>query len=299
MIVSAPAEISVEIRPPWPDELWRVQRFVPSVFLYDAAPRLDLVVRGRAERIVGVCALSMQPLRRQRAGWLALHVEERPGRTEWQEALLRRAVSAAWDAGAERIGYGHGVTADSADSALLRRMGFVTHETHEIYQLSTPDAFRRIDRIYRRLREGGGIPGGAELSPVTPAVLGAARGFLAQHLPQGIAALALENSGYSAGSSLLLWMDGEIKGLLLCRMMGNVAYVGLRVVAEELRGGLGWANLMLLHASTELGIQNGVEWTRFELNPDLHGDTQQLARGLDAKLLEHVELFRMDRPEKH
>ena len=298
MIVRAPAEVSVEIRRPWPDELWRVQRFVPTVFLYDASPRLDLVVRGRAERIVGVCALSMQPLRRQRAGWVAVSVEERPERPEWLEALLRRALAAAWDAGAERVGYGHGVTAGSADSALLRRMGFVTHEVHEIYQLSTPEAFRRIDRIYRRLRAGGGIPSGAELSPITPAVLGAARAFLAEHLPRGIAALALENSGYAAGSSLLLWVDGKIQGLLLGRATGNVAYVGLRAVAKELRGGLGWANLMLLHASTELGIQNGVEWTRFELNPDLHGDTQQLARGFDAKLLEHVELFRMERPEK-
>lgn len=61
--------------------------------------------------------------------------------------------------------------------------------------------------------------------------------------------------------------------------------MGLRVVAEELRGGLGWANLLLLNATLSSGLQTGLEISRFEFNPEQHLDTKQFAQLNDARLV--------------
>ena len=93
------------------------------------------------------------------------------------------------------------------------------------------------------------------------------------------------NAGYKPEHSLALLVRGEVRGVLLCRRHGRVSHVGLRLVAPELRGGLAWANLLLLHASTASGVSTGQERSRFEFSPAEHADTRQFAQGVGAKFL--------------
>ena len=95
-----------------------------------------------------------------------------------------------------------------------------------------------------------------------------------------------------------LWLGDAFKGLLLCQRVSETTHhTTLRLVAPELRGGLAWANLLLLHAGLKVGVEMNLEWSRFEVNPALHEDTRQLAISLGAPLVEHLVLLRMDRPK--
>lgn len=293
---SAPAPPGFEVRPPWPDEIARVKLYLPAAFLYDDHPRLGVAVAGRAGQLVGASAVSMLPLRAERTVGLCLRVNESPARLAITEALIGPALEAAWAAGARSVGFGQTVEAQSPGAALLRRLGFQPHETHEVYEVQCAPLWARLDRVYRRLRSRDLIPRGVEVTHLLTAMGSEARRFLAAHMPQSLSALALGAGGYEAGSSHALWLDGEMKGLLLGRRLGKTTHLtGLRVIAPELRGGLAWANLMLLHAATKLGVEAGLEWSRFELNPQWHRDTRQLALSLGARLVTHLELFRLER----
>jgi hypothetical protein len=115
-------------------------------------------------------------------------------------------------------------------------------------------------------------------------------------MPSSASAMALETAGYKAENSLALILNGEVKGILLCRRIGRMAHLGLRVVAKELRGGLAWANLVLLHAAMSSGLQTGLETTRFEFNPEQHLDTRQFAEINGAKLVSRRLLFKIAKP---
>ena len=119
------------------------------------------------------------------------------------------------------------------------------------------------------------------------------------NMPSSASALALETGGYKAEHSIALIQNSEVKGVLLSRRAGKISYTGLRVVAEELRGGFGWANLILMHTSIASGLQTGLEVIRFEFDPKQHHDTQQFADLSGARLVTRRFLFRIDNPEKN
>jgi len=291
------AASAVEIRPAWPDELWRLKHYLPAAYLYEENPSFYVAVRGRVERLVAAAALSVNPLRSPEADLLFLRAEQLPERIELMDALVRRALDAAWEAGARSVRFGQTIDTDSPDAGMLRRAGFVEDEIHELYETPADTAWRGLDHIYRRLRDRHLIPMGAELTTLLPSVIGEARSFLLQHLPRSFSTLALESAGFKPEHSLALWLDGELKGILLCRRTGNTSHTGLRLVAPELRGGVAWANLLLVHASAKVAVQSGVVCIRFELNPALHEDTRQLAAILKARLVSRPALFRMDAPK--
>lgn len=286
----------IEVRPPWQDEMQRIQYFLPPAFLLDPQPFLLVAVSGRVERLVGAVALTVRPLEKIQASWLYLRVEN-------QDAvgaeLLQRSLDEAWKRGAVTVHFGQTVDEKSPTAAMLEHAGFATSAVHVVYQVDSAALGRRLQRSYERLRARDLIPPDVELATLQPAVVPKARKFLLENLPSSASALALETAGYKAEHSIALLQNGAVKGVLLCRRVGNVAYVGLRVVAEELRGGLGWANLILLHASIASGLQTGLEVTRFEFDPEQHHDTKQFAELNEARLVARRLLLRINNPTKN
>jgi hypothetical protein len=289
--MTAPAEV----RPPWEDEMPRLHYFLPSAFLFDPNPFLLVAVTGRVERFVGALALTLRQMDDTPSTWLSMRVEnENPVGA----GLLERGLEEAWRRGTESVHFGQTIDEKSPAAAALQEAGFVTSAVHEVYEVNSHEIAARLHRIHERLRARNLIPSSVELSTLQPSLVPQARRFLLENLPSSASALALETTSYKAEHSLALLQDGAIKGVLLCRRAGSIAHVGLRVVAEELRGGVGWANLLLLHASISSGLQTGLELTRFEFNPGQHLDTGQFASVHGARLVGRRLLFKMEKPDK-
>ncbi len=290
---------AVEIRPPWPDELPRLHDYLSAAFVRDRAPWTQVAVAGAVERLVAAAAFSVQTLGDGKtAAWLTLRVNDRPDRDALGAALLERALPAAWAAGAGRLILGQTFDEASSLAAALRAKGFTVEGTHEVYETPSRPLWERTRRLHDRMRARGWIPAEATLTTLQPAVLAAAERFIADHMPGSASTLAMETAAYRPEHSVALLLRGEVKGVLLCRRHGPVASIGLRLVAPELRGGIAWANLMLLHASLGAGVATGLEISRFELNPALHEDTRQLAQLLGATHVGRRLLLGISRPDR-
>ncbi len=263
----------------------RLRHFLPVAFLLEAQPELFVIVRGRAERIVAAASLTWPELAEdQRAGVLQLRVDAGGGDYKaLATALTRRALAEAWAAGAERVYLGHTIQADSAAAGFWRGLGFRAGVTLEMYEIESRPRLERLERVHRLLRSQGLVPAGVEILTMLPRLVEPVRCFLAEHMPGGVLLLGAENAHYKPEHSCVLLARGEVKGVLLARRERECMTIGLRVVSPELRGGISWANALLLYHSLQAGLQSGQERCRYELNPETHTETHRLARASQAR----------------
>ena len=274
-----------EIRRPWPDELTRLDHFLPPVTTgaTGGGARVEsalVAVRGRVERLVGAAVLSPNAARDGvQTRRLRLRIDEVPERRlALAKTLLKGALEIAWAAGTERVVFTGMLDEGSELAAVLRGLGFREASVRDIYGLPARPLLERLERIHTRLRASGAIPGGVEVTTLQPEVFAAARAFIHRHLPGHDAAMAMESSAFRPEHSLALWRDGELAGVLLVGRTGRTAIVTLRLVAPELRGGLAWANVLLLYTGIRSAVDTGLETLSFEVNPELHEDTRQFAQ---------------------
>jgi hypothetical protein len=282
-----------QVRPPWPDEMRRLQHYLPPAFLFDATPFLLVAVSGRVQRFVGALGMTLRPLEKIRATWMCMRLEE--GHPSGPQ-LIQCALEEAWKRQARSVYFSQTIDEDTPGAVALQSVGFKATAVHEVYEIDVKELFQRIDAIFQRLKQRNRIPTNVEITTLQPSVIPKARKFLADNLMNNASALALETAGYKADTSLALVQDGQIKGVLLSRRTGNVSHTGLRVVDTELRGGLGWANLLLLHTSLLSGLQTGLEKSRFEFDPEQHLDTKQFAEIQGATLVGRRLLLKIDNP---
>lgn len=208
-----------EVRAPWPDEIPRVQHFLPPAFLFDPNPYLLVAVAGRVERLVGALAVTLKPLEKIKATWLCIRVDENhPSGTE----MLRSGLEEAWARGAESVYFGQTVDEESEAANGLKKMGFEPAAVHEVYEMDSREIWQRTDRIRQRLLSRNLIPPEVELTTLQPSVVPKVRKFLIANLPESASVLALETAGYKAEHSIALLQGGEVKGVLLCRRAGRV-----------------------------------------------------------------------------
>ena len=276
----------------------RLQHFLPPAFLLNPEPPwLHVAVRGAVERLVAAASFSLRPLESggDLLAWMCLRAENGPDKLPLTVALMQQAIDAAWAAGARRAVLAQTFAEDSPTVHALRQLGFTAEACYEGYEFPSLQLAQRLKHIYERVQARGLIPPGAELTTLQPAVIGKVRQFLMEHLPGSETGLTLENAGYKPEHSVALLLNGEVKGVLLCRRAGKVAHIGLRMVAPELRGGIAWANLFLLYASAGSGLHTGLEVNRFEVNPALHADTRQMAQLLGATFVGRRVLLGIER----
>jgi hypothetical protein len=283
----------VTIRPPWPDEMERLHSFLGSAFLYDSAPEIVVAVKGRVERLAGAGALTCFRFGETTMGWVSLRVEELSERPTITRELIDRILPCARSRNCAQVFLAGTVDEKSEIATQLREIGFVVDTVHDVVE-STLTIAPRLAKILERLQAGRLLPEKISLVTLQPKVLPEVSAFLRENMPQSISSLAMQSAAYKPDHSIALFVDGKIKGVLLCRRFDDVGYIGLRVVAPELRGGVGWANLLLLHTYISAGLQSGLRVTRFELNPEIHRDTKQLAETMEARRIGRRVLLRMD-----
>lgn len=270
----------------------RLLQFLPVALLFDENPFLLVALKGRVERLTAAVVLSLRPLERFKAGWLCIRADEDHSAAA---ELMKRALAVAWEHSAECVYLGQTVDGESEAAVALRAGGFVADSTHQVYELDSAAMGKRLEAVYQRLSRAGYIPPDIEVTTLLPDVIPRVREFLLANLPPSASALAIETAGYKAEHSLALFWRGELKGVILCRRHGAAADIGLRVVAPELRGGVGWANLLLLRSSLASGLDTGLAISRFEFDPQQHHDTRQFAQISGARLVGERVLFRIDR----
>ena len=272
----------------------RVGYFLPAAFLFDSTPFLLVAVKGRVERLVGAVALSLKPGEKLTAGSLCFRADEE--KATLIPALVRRALEQAWAMGARQVAMRQTVEEDSDVDRALRQIGFAPISVNELYEApASGPLWESFGQIHARLRAGKLLPKGIGLTTLQPGLIPGVREFLASHLPASLSALAVENAGYRPEHSLALLLQGEVKGVLLCRRSGRAAFIGLLAVAPDLRGATGWANFLLLHEGVYSGARGGLDVIRFELNPEVHADTLQVARRLRARLTGRRVLLQIER----
>ena len=91
--------------------------------------------------------------------------------------------------------------------------------------------------------------------------------------------------GFTVEHSLALLVDEEIKGAFFTRNRGRESYLGLMLLDESLRGGLPWANTMMMREMLQFGMSVGVEKLIGEIHPGEHRGSHQIVRASGAELI--------------
>jgi len=169
----------------------------------------------------------------------------------------------------------------------LQRLGFEEARRLIRYEFTGAAMGARTRTIYDRLTRQRGIPPGAQAVPLTlrywrdvvPLLL---RENLID--PQTLKEIErLGPSSYFNPASRVLLLDGQVKGALLTRVQGRYSEVIDLAVTQELRGGSGWANALLLVHATEIGTALGQEVVVMWADPVRHPMTTRLARRMGSQ----------------
>ena len=274
-----PESIAFQIRPPWPDERLRLREFMRLVFEGTDRVTFLIAVQGPLERIVAATAI-IPPETAARAAILRWRA---PGRRYNIEEVLRALFKRTAELyrqrpSGNRLRLADFVREESPEAAALIEAGFAVEASQDVFEMPAAEVWARVDRLYQRLTSRGVIPSNSRFAPLTPDRIPEAAALLRRYLPEGEAALAFEHEGFAARNSYVLLVDEAVKGLLLCRLHGEIAHIGAVLVTEELRSGYHWANLSLHYWSLREAIDYGVTRLRLTADPRLHPNTIDFTR---------------------
>lgn len=144
-----------------------------------------------------------------------------------------------------------------------------------------------------RLRARGRIPAGAAIVPLREAPREQVLRLIAHELqerqqPGARVAVTVQHERYDDCPVAML--NGEVAGVLLWEVTGNVAEIPVRVVAPTQQGS--WVNVMLLAHATAQGFERRIDRIRFEI-PQGNSDTAKLAGRYQADVIEYQEHYQM------
>jgi hypothetical protein len=280
--------IPLTVRPPWNDELLRIAGLLPR---NARALAYRVAVIGRVERIAAAAVL--------------YQLEDEPTA---RRAYLRFTGAAAVEAGTmvELVQSltEHARASDMIDELLvvsavevtqplyemLVAARFEPHRHLEIYRLEIGALRTRLKSLFQRMAARGLIPATARVTSPHGDWVPRLRAFLESEKPGLSERLDTEVEGFALEHTLLLVMHDQVKGVLFTRNRGAESFIGLILVARELRGGAAWANAFLLREVLLDGIASGVEHVVFETHRDDHRGTLHLARASGAqKILERAQ----------
>jgi len=287
---AGPAPSAFQIRPPWKDELLRVREFMPRAFEAHSPAHVLIGVQGSLERIVAGAAI-LGPTQSDTKLTLAWRVAGQRYRT--REVLLGLLGAAAQlkkkTAPSDRLQVAAMVDENSVEAEVLREIGFSVEAVHDVYEVSAPALWERLEPLHHRLTRRGLIPVNYKLAHLTQEKMVEAAGLMSRFLPDGDNPLSETNEGFRLEHSYVLLVDDVVKGLLLCRNSGEVSHVGAVLVTRDLQGGYGWANFVLHYESLREAIEYGVKRVQFTADPALHPNTSGFvvswgARRIGAKI---------------
>jgi hypothetical protein len=281
------------IRSPQRDE-WR--RLAPLVPRGARTITSRVAVVGRVERIAAATVLYRVAAAPRGIAHLAF-TRSPAVEAETVFALIESVIAdaAAADAGddvAEIVIVGS-IATDQALHQLLSGAAFEAHRQVDVYRMQIGALQARIESIYQRLAARGTIPADAHvISPHGDWIM-KLRTFLDTEKPGLSERLDVDVEGFALEHSLMLVVGDAVKGVLFTRNRGRESFIGLILIAHELRGGFAWANTFLMREVLLDGMASGVESVVFEVHAEDHRGTLQIARAAEAERVARRSQFRV------
>jgi hypothetical protein len=276
---------AAHIRPPWPDELPRIQAAFPRL-AYSAGLRpLILVTETRPERIVGVVGVTPPA-----AGVAFLTCSGRHHHSRQPEgrALLDAAVSIARELGATSLASCDDLREGDPRLAWLRNAGFSETHVDELWWIDITTMQQRLEPVHHRLARSGRLAKFAAGSldagalPEVRALVGQA-GLLS---PDRVCLAATPGDpGYDAELSTVVRREGKVVAVLLAKKQGRRAIVEARAVDPRLIGKFNLPNHLCFHRAVGIGLSQGLTELLFTANPAKEAETIRMARRFRGRML--------------
>jgi len=274
------------IREATDSELPACRALLPEIFTGTPLPEVLVAVTPDDARLIGALAIGWGNIDKPPGFPLWMHVQAEWRRRGVGAALMRAAValtagetSCLRAARPLRLG-------DPAE-AFLRAQGFMAR--HDILHFET-DSRRFLAMVGRTLVAlgcHGRVPKAARIVALADAPHDAVARLVEAETgtSREIVRAAITGGHYDLQGSVALMLGDRTVGALLYAWQGKMPVIDIRVVAPAQRGA--WANVMLLHAATQNGLDAGSERFRFFCRDDVL-DTLKLAAKC-AAVTTHVE----------
>ena len=140
------------------------------------------------------------------------------------------------------------------------------------------------------------MPPGARMVSLDEAPMEEVRDLVLNNLggfPIGISRRLQDGpGGYDRNLSVVLTIDGKVKGALLARVVNGVKVTDAMMVAPEMRGS--WASLFIKQASLEKTMAAGIETVRYSVDEKKHPDTVKQAKRTGAKICGYKVILGID-----
>ena len=271
------------------NDLAAVRRLTPAMYTTSSAPDQVLVaMRLGGTELAGAAAISWRAWGKPAGFPLHVSVVE-PERRQGLGRALVRAAALACRGETERF-YNWVAIEDGADPALFARaVGFDVHRRTLHYEADVLPLFTLVDAIHARLQQRGSIPANARTISLANAPAASVARLVSATFGTRYDVALSSIQGQMAGSydtanSVVLVVNGEVSGALLCRWTAEgVPEIDVRVIAPHLQGR--WANVALLRHIIHNSFTVGAKRFRFSCE-DANTDTISLARRTHALLLQ-------------
>ena len=271
------------------EDIDRVRAVLPKAFSEERRPRVRIAKRLDNSEIVGTVAWWLRGKRKSRRQAAFFIYIKNP----WQsrgvgEVLVRGLITDAREARAYELVTGGMVEEGEAVYKFLTALGFDRRIRLTKYEDKVERRQELFSSLYERYTARHKIPEGAKLVTLDEAPLEEVRDLVLQNLG-GIPSMISQrlrgegSGGFDRNLSVVLMMDGKVKGVSLARVVKGVRIGDAMVVASDMRGG--WANLLIRYASMKKTIAAGIEITRYSADEKKHPDTVKLAARLGAKII--------------
>ena len=201
---------------------------------------------------------------------------------------MRGLITDAREAGASELVTGSFVEEDGVVYKFLTTLGFNRRIRLTKYENKIERIWKVYFPVYERYAARHKMPASAKLVSLNEAPLDEVRDLVLRNIggiPFGIGQrLSGEESGaYDRDQSVVLMMEGKVKGALLARVVKGVKVTDAMVVAPEMRGG--WASLFIRIASLEKTMAAGIEINRYSADEKRHPETVKQAARTGAKII--------------
>jgi len=242
------------------------------------------IFRGRLQTILGFAVLWIPPDKEA-----VLTITLSPAGLEFAAGLVDEILTSFPEN--RKLTMKSPLTPESLLFQILVDRGFKSKSVIETYRLEISLLVTRLEATCRRLREREIIPGDARTEVITVGWRKELFEFLQMEKPTLCEPFMRSAVGFAPEHSLVLVIGDKVKGVIFGEIRDGDFQTSFRVVAEELRGAVGWANLLLLHDSVVTARDVGVTYCGLEASPEDHAGTRLMAQQGKAELVSRREML--------
>ncbi len=279
------------------EDMIQVRALLPNAFVGERRPEARIAKRLDTSRIFGAVAWWRQTTAESilQAAFLIWIAEIKQSRGICT-ALVRGVMADASEAGVSELVTGSWINEVEAANNFLISIGFDRRLRLTEYEQKVERFGEIFSPIYERYKARHKIPEGAKLVSLDEAPLEEVRDLILRNLgglPHGITQRIQRGpDGYDRDLSVVLTIDGKVKGALLSRNEKGVNVTDTMVVAPELRGS--WASLFLKQASFERSVAAGIDIIRYSADEKKHPDTVKQAVRTGAAIIGYKVILGMN-----